>query len=302
MGWKLLISSITIFFLLILLFFYVIPLKTINFESSPVNSNFSSLSSVDKNMQFYPNMRFPETDISYEILDCPLQKQDDMESAFDIMEEITPLNFYSVGNNAEIYVTCEERAKTNGNLFIAGEGGPTNITAIGNLAVILNGEILLIRESNCPTPNIALHELLHVLGFTHSANPDNIMYNITDCDQEIGDDTLQLIEDLYSIPSYSDLAFGNVSASISGRFLSINLTIINSGLKKLEDFKIQILSNEEIIKTTDSEPLDIGYGRFIGMSNVWVSQMNVQELEIIIVTEFEEINKENNKIKLEIKQ
>ena len=54
--------------------------------------------------------------------------------------------------------------------FIAGEGGPTNITVSGKYNVITHGSILLIRESRCSIPTIAIHELLHVLGFKHSNN------------------------------------------------------------------------------------------------------------------------------------
>ena len=58
-------------------------------------------------------------------------------------------------------------------LFIAGEGGPSNITKSGDFSVITHGSILLIKESKCERPNIAIHELLHALGFDHSENPNN---------------------------------------------------------------------------------------------------------------------------------
>ncbi len=253
-------------------------------------------------MQFYPNMRFPSPEISYKISSCPLQKQNDMEFAFGILENLTSLEFYSVGNNEEISITCEERERVENGLFIAGEGGPSNITIAGQFNVIMHGEILLIKESECPKPNIALHELFHALGFDHSSNPENIMYNVTDCNQITGTDMIQLINTLYAIPSYPDLAFENVSAFISGRFLSINMTVINEGLNDAANAKIEIYTDDNPVKEIDLVPLEIGRGRIITIGNIFVRKMSVNELELMITSDFSEINKDNNKIKLKIKE
>lgn len=301
MGWKLTIALVSVLFIFSLIFFYFLPMKTISFGTNPEgNANFTASES-NAGMQFYPNMRFPETTISYKISGCPLQKQNDMETAFKIMEDSTLLQFYPSDNGGEISITCEERERHAGKLFIAGEGGPTNITAIGDYAVILNGEILLIRESKCPKPTVALHELLHVLGFEHSANPQNIMYNISNCEQTIGDDIIELINKLYSVPSYTDLQFKNVSAKISGRFLDVGFSVINAGFKESGAFSIGIYADGSIVKEVSMDPIGIGYGRIISMKNIWVSQIGVSELELAIDSEFSEISKTNNKIKLEIK-
>ena len=50
------------------------------------------------------------------------------------------------------------------------------------------------------------------------------MYNVSRCSQTIGEDSLELIDNLYSYPSYPDLVFDNVTAKLSGRFLDANLT------------------------------------------------------------------------------
>jgi hypothetical protein len=300
MGFKLIISLISIFFLSVLIFFYFVPIKTINFGTNYGNGNFSSSSETTGGMQFYSNMRFSEPNISYKILNCPLQKQNDMQLAFDVMGNSTSLRFYPVDSGEEISVTCEDKEQLNGNLFIAGEGGPTNVTAIGNFAVILNGEILLIRESKCPKPNIALHELLHVLGFQHSTNPQNIMYNVTNCEQVIGDDTIQLINKLYLTPSYPDLAFKNASATMNGRFLNVEFGVMNAGLKDAGAFKVKIYADKEMVKEIEMEPLNIGFLRFMSLNNIWISSVNVKELELDIESGFNEIDKENNKIKLQV--
>ncbi len=280
----------------LLIFYWLVPFRTINF-TSPENSNFSVIGG---DMQFYPNMRFPDSKISYKISDCPLKKTNDMQYAFDILSNVTVLQFYPVNNNQEISVTCEEKNRIDNGMFIAGEGGPTNITS-GNFAVILNGEILLIRSSDCPRPNIALHELFHVLGFKHSTNPENIMYNTTKCDQTIGMDMIQLINDLYSIPSYPDLIFRNVTAVMNGKFLNLNMTILNYGLRDANESNVSIYADKNLIKEITLKPLSVGYGRTVVIENLWVAQKNINEINLVIDSDFNEINKENNKIKLKIK-
>ncbi len=299
MDLKKIFFALFVLFITALIFFYFMPFGTINFWAK-TNSNFSIKNETD-NMQFYPNMRFPDSKISYGIANCTLQKQNEMEAAFDIMENSTPLRFYP-SSNAEISVTCNEKDKISDGLFIAGEGGPTSVIITGEFSIITEGQILLIRDSNCERPNVALHELLHVLGFTHSTNPENIMYNVTNCRQTMGEDMIQLINNLYSIQSNPDLLFKNVSASMSGRFLNINMTIINAGLKRAEKSKINIYTDNSFLKKIDLEPLEMGTGRIITINNVFVTKFSVSELELSIDSDFNEINKENNKIKLEIKK
>ncbi len=301
MGWKTIITLIFGLFLISLMIFYFIPFNTINFSTNTGNYNFSVIQG-NSTMQFYPNMRFSSQEISYRIFDCPLQKEDDMEFAFDIMENITPLRFYPVVNNEEISITCEEILRVDKDFFIAGEGGPVNITVSGQFNVIMNGEILLIKESDCPRPNIALHELFHVLGFGHSSNQGNIMYNITNCDQTIGQDMIQLIETLYSVPSYPDLSLENVSAVMTGRFLSVNMIIMNRGLNNAGASKVYIYVDNTFLKELDLIPLETGRGRIISISNIFVTQLNINELDFIISSDFKEITKDNNEKKLKVEK
>ncbi len=299
MNIKVIFSLIFVLLLALLVFFYFVPFDSVYFGAD-INSNFSLIG--EEKMQFYPNMRFPSSEISYQISDCPLQKKNDMEYAFGIMENLSSLKFYPVKNNEEISIAFEERVKRTGDLFIAGEGGPTNISSVGKFNVIFNGEILLIRESSCSKPNIALHELLHVLGFDHSTNPGNIMYNITNCNEIIGEDMINVINELYSIPSYPDLDFSNVSAVLNGKFLNINITVRNLGLGNSGESKIIIYADGSEIKKLDLEPINIGYGRIIVLQNLLVPKINVNGLELIIDSNFNEINKENNRIQLGIKE
>ncbi|HDK41898.1 MAG TPA: matrixin family metalloprotease [Candidatus Pacearchaeota archaeon] len=247
-------------------------------------------------------MRFPTKTISYRIDNCPLQKKGDMNAAFNILENRTSLTFYPVLDDEQIYVTCDSKAKIEGGMFIAGEGGPTNITSTINFNVILNGKILLIKDSRCSEPNVAIHELLHVLGFKHSNNKNNIMYNYSDCGQTIGQDSIDLIDNIYDVPDYPDLAIENVSAVMNGKYLDANISIRNNGLRRSSPAKLIISADDKVVKEFDVKGIEIGYGTIITLSNVWISKISIDELNFLIESDFKELEKSNNQIKLKIKK
>jgi hypothetical protein len=291
-----------LFFLVVvflLIFYWFIPHEKIEFVSDYQNYNFSLSSSEE--MQFYPNLRFSTPEISYNIHDCSLSRSYDAKNALDIIEEKSLLSFYPVSENEMISIHCEEVRGFSGGIYVAGEGGPTNITKAGNFNIINSGNILLLKDSRCSKPNIAIHELLHVLGFKHSNNENNIMYNFTSCDQVISSDILDLINELYSIEGLPDLFFEEVIASMSGKYLDANVTIRNYGLVDSESFRLVLFADGEIIKDLQVDPILVGYGKVLSFSNLWVPQISTTQLEFSIETDFPELDKKNNKNKLEIK-
>jgi hypothetical protein len=301
MGVKKVLSGLIVFFLIIILVLYwFVPFQQFEFVSSNGHANFS-MYSFDSEMQFYENMRFPNTRISYKINDCPLQKKDEMLRSFDLISNQTILEFFPSEKNEEITISCDSKNRIEGGLFIAGEGGPTNITRTDNFNVISKGNIILVKESKCPQPNVALHELLHVLGFNHSENKNNIMYPISSCKQTMGD-IPELINELYSINSYSDLTIEKASVLMKGKYLDINMSIRNHGLIKSNDAEIVISSGDTIIKKVLLEPLDVGYGIEIKLTNVWVPKLNIEQIDFFINSNFNELNKENNKKILKIRK
>ncbi|MFH1326826.1 MAG: CARDB domain-containing protein [archaeon] len=301
MGFKILLSLLFIIIAICLLILYwFIPISTTEFISNYGSSNFSV--GGYPSTQFYQNMRFPTQRISYKIDDCPLQKRDDMLRAFNIIAEKTILSFYESQNNQEITIVCDSKNKIEEGLFIAGEGGPTNITKTGEFNIILHGKILLIKDSSCPNPNIAMHELLHVLGFDHSENPNDIMYPISKCNQEINPFTINLIDTLYSIPNYPDLVFENISAVMHGKYLDLNMSVRNNGFTASPPSNIKIYADDKLVKEVALEPLKIGHGRIISLTNIWITKISVNELKIIIDSNFDELNKGNNQALLKIKK
>jgi len=288
---------IIIFFLLV---YYFLPFNELEFITSSGNNNFS-LTLEKSDMQFYPNMRYPDNKITYKVHNCTLKKKQDARDAFDILENLAVLDFETVSSGEEITVTCDERERFEKGMFIAGEGGPTAVVKSGAYNVILHGKILLIKESKCEKPNIALHELLHALGFVHSNNPNNIMYNFTNCKQTIGKDIPELINNLYEEESLTDLIFEDVSAKISGRYLYTNFSVRNAGLKNASASVVVINADEEKVKEIELAGLGIGDGIIATVENVKVPR-NVKRLNFYIDCVDRELDKENNNISLELKE
>lgn len=294
---------IFVFFIMGMLFVYFfIPINTVQYEwnsgtsGNPTveNSNFNINSSYE-GMQFYNNMRYRTKDISYKIYNaCPLKRQNDVTEALDIISNATILSFYPVESNEEISITCSYENIVEGNAFVGGEGGVTNVTVAGNYNIIFNGKVLLLRDSECYNPNIAIHELLHALGFDHSDNPNNIMYPTSSCDQTIGEDIPSLIKQLYSIEPAPDLVFENLSAVMNGKYLDANLSVRNKGFEDAPDFKIIISVDGKEIKEIESSGLAIGYGNKITLTNLWVNKISVNQIEFTISTDYAELNKDNN--------
>jgi hypothetical protein len=248
-------------------------------------------------MQFYENMRFPDSKISYSISEnCSIRKKSDMKWAFDIVENETVLEFYEVSKQGEIFIFCEERNKVKEGLFIAGEGGPTNITNGEKFNVILNGQILLIKNSDCQKPNVAIHELLHVMGFNHSDNPNNLMYPVSRCEQTISNDIIEEINRLYSIPSYSDLMVRKVSAQTHGMYLDLNVSLFNDGFKIVDEPVLFVFADAKEIKKTKLPKMKIGGGLNLEFTNIPLKKIKIEELKIKIESNQTELSLENNEV------
>lgn len=128
------------------------------------------------------------------------------------------------------------------------------------------------------------------------------MYNFSNCKQTIGDDIINLINDLYSVPSYPDLIMTNASVVMNGRYLSLNATIMNFGLKVSGASKLAVLADDKVIKEVEVDGIDVGYGRTLMLKNIFVSQLSVDELKLSIEYLFDELSKDNNIILLKIKK
>lgn len=268
------------------------------FPSQEFDSNFfkeRDNSFGNSSMQFYANMRYQYSNIGYSIVDCPLNKADEIERAFIYLSNKTNVVFYNTNYNPNIIAECSSKVVYEGKTFVAGEGGPTKIIQSGDFNVIYEGRILMIRPSDCERPNVAIHEILHAMGFVHSDNPNNIMYSTSRCSQVLDQEIIDEINRLYSIDSLSDLLFENVSVSIDGRRMNAVIKIVNNGLIDSLSGDIRILADSKIVNEYSFESISPGAGIIISLQNIFVPS-NVNEVILEIISDEDELDKNNNKV------
>jgi hypothetical protein len=256
-------------------------------------------------IMFYENMRFPNKIITYSIdSGCGENKKNDSILAFKELEKQTILIFEEVQTKGEIQVICSNIEKPkNQEYFISGEGGPLTIINATERYVIINGTIFLYEKSECEKPVVAIHEILHVLGFKHSTNKKSIMYNYSDCNQVIDDEIIQRINQIYKIPSLPDLLFKNVSAEKQGFYLNFKIEILNEGLSNSENINLSIYVNDKKLTYYEIEILGIGSGKTIRVKNLKIP-ISTKNITFIIDSEnvLPEINNENNLAMLSLNQ
>ena len=259
------------------------PVEIIDYGATPV---------------FAENMRFNHNIISYFIeADCSFIRRRSMIEAFNLFDEKMGLiSFYEVGGDADINVGCsDDYIKLGEDLFAAGEGGPSRIINTSVFKTIEAGKILLYENSRCKNPVVELHELCHVFGFDHSNDPMNIMYNISDCEQEISEDMIELMDALYSIEALPDASISNLSAVKKGRYLSFNVSILNEGLVGIDEIVLSIVVDGDEIQSMNLGEIGIGYGRTLRAENVRLPSSGVEKIDFVVdraglVREFNEGN------------
>src|SRR3989338_4388645 len=227
---------------------------------------------------FYHNLRFKDRYISYSLNEtCDESKIKDVRLAFDILQNETVLNFEEK-DKGDIWVSCSNSSNVpQDGFFIAGEGGPTSIINASNFYIINGGTILLYRDNFCKTPIVAIHEILHVLGFKHSSNKKSIMYEVSDCNQRLSPDIIEVINSIYDYPTLPDLTIRKVDAIKEGRFLNFEAEIFNSGLDFSLNSKIGVFADGKLIGEYDIGELKAGEGKIIKVSNLRTSY-NFEEI------------------------
>ncbi len=251
-----------------------LPFETFRTEEySSYVSNISSNSMLFASAQFYPNMRFSKKEISYQIEDfCDSKKEGEIQEAFSLLEEKTSLRFYPVQNNPEIEIACSEQAPqeeiTNNQFYIAGEGGPTEARNLSTGYLIMKGKVSLFKDEKCKETKLALHEILHVLGFDHNNNPKSIMYPITNCDQTIDQSIIDDINKLYLQESFPDLAILRVEANKSFYGASFKVAVINLGFVDAKESKIEIYAGSNKIANYSLGTLQPGMTSTLEVQNL----------------------------------
>ncbi len=296
-----LIEVLSVIFLFIVLFialfilWYNLPGTPVEFQEYKFNV---SEGLFGKSYQFYPNMRYPDRVIGYSDEACSPEKQRDFERATGIIEQNTILDF-TKSDSPQIVVFCSDIAskpEEEGH-FIAGEGGPTEIINASKYAIILAGKISLYRPENCDKPQVAIHELLHALGFDHNNNEESIMYPVTNCNQELDQDIINEINSLYSDLSYADLLIEDLQANKSGRYLNFDIIIANYGFRKAENSTLSLKVGDSVINSFNVGKLDIGSKKSLSVSNLKIPR-STQEIIFEIKSSQPELSKANNVVKI----
>lgn len=246
--------------------------------------------------QFYPNMRYPDREISYSISkSCSTKRKSDFEDGIKYLEDRTILDFYEVATDAQIEVICSNLAPKpdEEGHFIAGEGGPSYIINSSKFSVITSGRIALYRPETCSEPKVAVHEMLHALGFDHNSNPNSIMYPITDCKQELDPEIINEIRELYSFPSVGDLLIEGITANKTGRYLSFEITVANVGLKEIKNSEMYVYVDGEELDTFDLNDIDLGAKRHLSVTNLRIPRSS-EEIRFLVRTTEPEFTTTNN--------
>lgn len=248
---------------------------------------------------FAKNLRFNHKVISYAIDNsCSQTRKNAMLEAFLLFSnEMKIISFYETGGNADIDIGCsDDYIELGENLFAAGEGGPSRIINTSLFKTIEKGKIWIYDDPRCNYPTVEIHELLHVFGFDHSPDPNNIMYNTSSCDQRISKDMIELINKLYSIEALADAKIDELNATKKGRYLDFNISVLNEGLWGIDNITLTITADGREIQTIDIGEIDIGYGRTLRAENVKLPTRNIKKIEFIIDKEntIKELNKDNN--------
>ncbi len=254
-----------------------------------------------KIVQFYPNMRYRDKRISYNLGSaCTTVKWDNTNRAFGILSERTVLDFYQSEGKPEIEILCSDvspKSEEKGH-FIAGEGGPSEIINTTNFAVIFSGRISLYRDEKCDEPKIAIHEILHSLGFDHYNSTKSILYPTTGCDQQIDEEIIDIINKLYFIDSLPDLLIESITASKTGRYLNFNITISNIGLADSDNAKLTLYSEEKKVGNFTLGNLEIGTKRILSVQNTKLpSRSDIIEF-VVESDDSRELDLNNNRAEL----
>jgi hypothetical protein len=251
---------------------------------------------------FAENLRFNHNLISYSINEgCGGTRRGEMISAFNIFSsKVGVISFYENVSDADIKVGCSnEFIDLGGNMFAAGEGGPSRIINTSGFRVIEEGKIRLYNGNSCRYPIVALHELCHVFGFDHSSDPENIMYNTSSCDQRMSNDMIELMKKLYSFDALADIRIEEVNAVISGAYLNFNISVLNEGLLAIDDINLTILADGVVVDVVNLGGVDMGYGRTLRVENMRIGR-GVESVKFVVDAEnaVRELDEGNNAIEM----
>ena len=277
-----------------------VPFNNFNLEENPIN-----ITNDLPSKQFYTRMRYSDRTINYHISEsCSEEKAKSMKEALDVIELKTILKFNPTSKaNSVLNILCADISPEadEKNHFVAGEGGPSRVLNSTLDSVILEGKIALYREGKCDNSNVAIHELLHALGFDHNNNKKSILYPTLECNQQIDEEIIESINKLYKDDSLPDLVFTAANASKSGRYLNFHIEVLNQGLQKSRATEISVFADDKLIESFDIGEISIGSKKILDVENLNIP-IKSKKIEFLVdnKNEISEIYENNNKITLNL--
>ncbi|MBC8495905.1 hypothetical protein H8D36_07145 [archaeon] len=295
------IPLIIIVSLLSTAFYFTYPL--LESTLSPLNprniENLPEATDIPTEIQFMPNIRFNHNNIAYRYeLGCESRKEK-MYLAFETLQNLSSqISFYENNENADMIISCsEENVEKSENIFLAGEGGPSKTFNLSINPLITEGKINLYDRQNeipCENPVVEIHEILHVFGYNHLANKSTVLYPYYHCDQQIPEEIISHLDNLYSQEPKSEIFFSELSATKQGEYIDYNLEIKNEGLIPAEEVFLIIKAGNTEIDKTNFSTINPGNGKVYTVQNQKIPSKNIDKITFIVTTTSLEHSKENN--------
>lgn len=285
---------------LIYLLYLNLPREPIEFKNVVQGNRQPEAAEHSISKQFYDSMRYQDKKINYHISDsCSADKKQNMLNAFSVLESKTILNFVPSGDDAQIKILCSDVAPEAGqeDYFVAGEGGPSKVINSTLYSIILEGKIALYRDEKCSETKIAIHELLHALGFDHNKNANSILYPTLNCNQQIDENVIEDINNLYSANPLSDFKIFKITASKGGRYLNFDIQVINQGIIDGQDVKMTIYQENEKVQDFDLGKIDVGSRKILTVENLKLPSISSNKISFVVDDEnkIQELFEDNNR-------
>jgi hypothetical protein len=127
------------------------------------------------------------------------------------------------------------------------------------------------------------------------------MYPITECNQEMNDDMIQAIDQLYGIKTSPDLGIEFVKANQTGKFLNFYITISNYGLRDASDASLEIFADDQSVREFELGSIKLGTKKFLNVQNMKIDESNTEIVKFVLNLKDDDLYKDNDFAELYLK-
>ena len=166
----------------------------------------------------------------------------------------------------------------------------------------MKGKVSLYKNERCKETKLALHEILHVLGFDHNNNPKSIMYPVTGCDQTLDLYIINEINRLYSQDSLPDLAILKVDANKTYYGASFKISVINLGYVDAKETRVEIFAGQSRVANYSLGILLPGMTSTLEVKNLKIPKSTSSLKFYTTYNDSKELHLDNNLAEIFLKQ